>query len=403
MSSLARRKTRRSVSRKQSTDTLVSQRPLTLETVENVISKLKDPKGATVNAILLPLQTTNPGVPVDELKALLKAVLLEGLDSGRLIRPPGSKARRGLVGRFLLKATDSADSSLENAAETLVNTAKRTGVPKIDCVGHNNDVKGEVTKKTQKKRGQRRRKSVAKASEDHVTSSDGHDIRKTETDKEDKSEELQVQEDVKLRTRRSKKDTVQVQPTRSTAPRGKSGRKPAKTVTAVETVTTEDDATEHQIERKVKEEENGVPDEERASEQDSTGVKEDPPSDLNGTFVLESSSSPAAYLQRVQQERERLAGRCLDVEKYLRWKVPSNVLERVRSAIGQCTLITTNKKSTMARFEGQCQEAMVPEGDNPYRPTMNDLEAYWDLVELQVKNIDQLFDHVHVMVKREAV
>ncbi|XP_066268496.1 disks large-associated protein 1-like [Branchiostoma lanceolatum] len=130
---------------------------------------------------------------------------------------------------------------------------------------------------------------------------------------------------------------------------------------------------------------------------------DDPPDDLNNTFILVETCSPAAYLQRVQEVRERLTERCEDTEKYLRWNVPSTVLERVRSAIGQSTLITTNEKSTMARFEAQCREAMTPGGDNPYRPTMNDLEAYWDLVELQVKNIDSLFDQVHLLVKREAV
>ncbi|XP_078672344.1 disks large-associated protein 1-like [Branchiostoma floridae x Branchiostoma belcheri] len=111
---------------------------------------------------------------------------------------------------------------------------------------------------------------------------------------------------------------------------------------------------------------------------------------------------PAAYLQRVQEERERLVGRCEDAEKYQRWNLSSAVLERVRSAIGQSILITTNKKSTMATFEELCRVAIAPGGDNPYRPTMNDLAAYWDLVEKQVKKIDRLFDEVHALVKQEA-
>ncbi|CAH1261819.1 DLGAP1 [Branchiostoma lanceolatum] len=119
-------------------------------------------------------------------------------------------------------------------------------------------------------------------------------------------------------------------------------------------------------------------------------------------FVAEPSCGPAAYLQRVQEERARLTGRCDDAEKYQCWNLSSDVLERVRSAIGQSILLTTNKKSTMATFEELCRVAMAPGGDNPYRPTMNDLAAFWDLVEKQVKNIDRLFDEVHRSVEEET-
>ncbi|KAI8493953.1 hypothetical protein Bbelb_283000 [Branchiostoma belcheri] len=55
----------------------------------------------------------------EQCKALLKAALLEGLDSERLLRSPGSKVGRGLVGRFLLKATDGTSvETLASVRET---------------------------------------------------------------------------------------------------------------------------------------------------------------------------------------------------------------------------------------------------------------------------------------------
>ncbi|XP_035672970.1 uncharacterized protein LOC118413548 [Branchiostoma floridae] len=130
---------------------------------------------------------------------------------------------------------------------------------------------------------------------------------------------------------------------------------------------------------------------------------QDSPVASNQTYATEPFCGPAAFLRRVQEERERLTGRCADAEMYQHWNLPSAVLERVRSAIGQSILITTNKKSTMATFEELCRVAMAPGGDNPYRPTMNDLAAYWDLVEKQVKKIDLLFDEVHALVKQETM
>ncbi|KAI8516289.1 hypothetical protein Bbelb_048700 [Branchiostoma belcheri] len=80
----------------------VVRRPITLNRVEDIIKSLKDPKGASAIATQGRIQSEHPDMKAEQCKTLLRAVLLEGLDSGRLRRPPGSKARRGLVGRFLL-------------------------------------------------------------------------------------------------------------------------------------------------------------------------------------------------------------------------------------------------------------------------------------------------------------
>ncbi|XP_078700746.1 uncharacterized protein LOC144927276 [Branchiostoma floridae x Branchiostoma belcheri] len=212
---------------------------ITLKRVEDVIASLNDQKGASAIAIQRRIQSEHPDMKAEQRKELLRAVLLEGLDTGRLRRPHGSKVGRGLVGRFLLGT----------AAERL------PAIPEIE------------------------------------------------------------------------------------------------------------------------EEE------------------EDPPVAAgNLTFDLEEPCTPAAYIQRVQEKRDRLVSQCQEAEKYLNYRnLPAHALEQVRMAVGRCRLITSNSTSPLARFEELCHEAMTLGGDNPYKPDLNDLDGYWEVVELEVQKIENQF------------
>ncbi|XP_019614194.1 PREDICTED: uncharacterized protein LOC109462141 [Branchiostoma belcheri] len=201
--------------------------------VEDVIKSLNDPKGASAIAIQRSIQSEHPDMKAEQCKALLRAVLLEGLDSGRLRRPPGSKVGRGLVGRFLLGTS--------------------------------------------------------------------------------------------------------------------AGKLPA------------------------------IPETE----------EEDPPVAAgNLTFDLEEPCTPAAYVQRVQEKRDRLVSQCQEAEKYLNYRnLPAHALEQVRIAVGRSRLITSNSTSPLARFEELCHEAMTLGSDNPYKANMNDLDAYREIVELELSEV----------------
>ncbi|KAI8493946.1 hypothetical protein Bbelb_282930 [Branchiostoma belcheri] len=129
--------------------------------------------------------------------------------------------------------------------------------------------------------------------------------------------------------------------------------------------------------------------------------EEDPPvtaGDL--TFELEEPCIPAAYVQRVEEEMDRLVGQCQEAEGDLNyWNLPAHVLEQVRVVVGKSKLITSHAKSPLARFEELCREAMMLGGNNPYIANMNDLDAYWEVVEREVQKIDKLFHDVHLLVK----
>ncbi|KAI8516449.1 hypothetical protein Bbelb_050300 [Branchiostoma belcheri] len=84
------------------------------------------------------------------------------------------------------------------------------------------------------------------------------------------------------------------------------------------------------------------------------------------TFELEEPCTPAAYVQRVREERDRLVGQCQEAEGYLNyWNLPAHVLEQVRMAVGKSKLITSHAKSPLARFEELCREAMMLGGNKP--------------------------------------
>ncbi|XP_019617547.1 PREDICTED: uncharacterized protein LOC109464893 [Branchiostoma belcheri] len=225
---------------------------ITLKRVEDVIASLNDQKGASAIAIQRRIQSEHPDMKAEQRKELLRAVLLEGLDTGRLRRPHGSKVGRGLVGRFLL---GTSAERLPTIPEIEVNT----------------------------------------------------------TQPQEEEEE------------------------------------------------------------------------------------EDPPVAAgNLTFDLEEPCTPAAYIQRVQEKRDRLVSQCQEAEKYLNYRnLPAHALEQVRMAVGRCRLITSNSTSPLARFEELCHEAMTLGGDNPYKPDLNDLDGYWEVVELEVQKIDDLFEKLN--------
>ncbi|KAI8516399.1 hypothetical protein Bbelb_049800 [Branchiostoma belcheri] len=85
-----------------------------------------------------------------------------------------------------------------------------------------------------------------------------------------------------------------------------------------------------------------------------------------GACSVEEPCTPAAYVQRVQEERDRLVGQCQEAERYLNyWNLPAHVLEQVRVAVGKSKLITSHAKSPLARFEELCREAMMLGGNKP--------------------------------------
>ncbi|KAI8494256.1 hypothetical protein Bbelb_280160 [Branchiostoma belcheri] len=373
--------------------------PITLDSVEDVIAGLKDPKGASAIAIQRSVQSIHPDMEVDRCKALLKAVLLEGLDSGRLRRPHGSKVGRGLVGRFLLKATDGTsaetlttlpESHDGKSAETLVAVPEShdgTSAETLTALPESHDGTSAETLTALPE------SHDGTSAETLVAVPESHDGTSAET----------------LVAVPESHDGTSAE-TLVAVPESHDGTSAGKLPALPET----QDGTSADPEKST-----GLP-ENHDDEVNATQLQEeeeDPPvapGDL--TFDLEEPCTPAAYVQRVREERDRLVGQCQEAEGYLNyWNLPAHVqrlatpplyqevgsstdpgccrpfdmlatgdvLEQVRMAVGRSRLITSNARSPLARFEELCREAMILGGDNPYKASMNDLDAYWEVVELE--------------------
>ncbi|KAI8497769.1 hypothetical protein Bbelb_244210 [Branchiostoma belcheri] len=318
----------------------VVQRPITLNSVEDVIASLKDPKGASAIAIQRSIQSEHPDMKAEQCKALLRAVLLERLDSGRLRRPPGSKVGRGLVGRFLLKATDG---TFVETLPAVPETQDGTSAEKVPAVPETQD-----------------RTSV---------------------------ETLPAVPETQDGTSAEKVPAVPETQDRTSA----------ETLPAVPE--TQDEMSVEKLPAVPETQDDG-------HDGDTVEEEEDPPVAAgNLTFDLEEPCTPAAYVQRVQEKRDRLVGQCQEAEKYLNyrnlpahatqslsvgnpasgprgWDLESRLLsltgtgharcywkgsqdgtlgcalEQVRIAVGRSRLITSNSTSPLARFEELCREAM---------------------------------------------
>ncbi|XP_078670770.1 uncharacterized protein LOC144910932 [Branchiostoma floridae x Branchiostoma belcheri] len=387
--------------------------PITLNSVEAVIAGLKDPKGASAIAIQRSVQSVHPDMEVDRCKALLKAVLLEGLDSGRLRRPHGSKVGRGLVGRFLLKATDGTSAETLTAlpeshdgtsAETLTALPEShdgTSAETLVAVPESHDgTSAETLVAVPESHDGTSAETLVAVPESHdgtsaetlVAVPESHDGTSAETlvavpESHDGTSAETLVAVPESHDGTSAEKLVAV-------PESHDGTSAGKLPALPET----QDGTSADPEKST-----ALP-ERHDGEVNATQLQEeeeDPPvapGDL--TFELEEPCTPAAYIQRVREERDRLVRQCQEAEGYLNyWNLPAHVLEQVRMAVGRSRLITSNARSPLARFEELCREAMILGGDNPYKASMNDLDAYWEVVELEVQKIDKLLHDVHLVVK----
>ncbi|XP_019614205.1 PREDICTED: uncharacterized protein LOC109462154 [Branchiostoma belcheri] len=296
----------------------VVQRPITLNSVEDVIASLKDPKGASAIAIQRSIQSEHPDMKAEQCKALLRAVLLEGLDSGRLRRPPGSKVGRGLVGRFLLKATDGT------SAETLPavpETQDGTSAEKVPAVPETQD------------------RTSAETLPAVPETQDGTSAEKVpavpETQDRTSVETLPAVPETQDGTSAEKVPAVPETQDRTSA----------ETLPAVPE--TQDEMSVEKLPAVPETQDDG-------HDGDTVEEEEDPPVAAgNLTFDLEEPCTLAAYVQWVQEKRERLMGQCQEAEGYLNYRnLPAHALEQVRIAVGRSRLITSNSTSPLASWLG---------------------------------------------------
>ncbi|XP_026742390.1 uncharacterized protein LOC113504329 [Trichoplusia ni] len=102
------------------------------------------------------------------------------------------------------------------------------------------------------------------------------------------------------------------------------------------------------------------------------------------------------FLDLEKKETERLLALAATAEKELedlqnREDISEEVLGFLRSASGKARLLATQK---MQQFEGLCYNNINERLDEPFPTTVEDLQGFWDMVCLQVKNVDALYQQI---------
>lgn len=101
------------------------------------------------------------------------------------------------------------------------------------------------------------------------------------------------------------------------------------------------------------------------------------------------------FLDLEKKETERLLALSVTADKELEnlqnQDVSEEILGLLRSASGKARLLATQK---MQQFEGLCYNNINERLDEPFPTTVEDLQGFWDMVCLQVKNVDALYEHI---------
>ncbi|XP_049882556.1 uncharacterized protein LOC126378340 isoform X2 [Pectinophora gossypiella] len=104
------------------------------------------------------------------------------------------------------------------------------------------------------------------------------------------------------------------------------------------------------------------------------------------------------FLELEKKETERLIALAVTAEKELEnfqeGEVSEEILGLLRAASGKARLLATQK---MQQFEGLCYNNINERHDEPFPTTLQDLQGFWDMVCLQVRNVDALYAHIRML------
>ncbi|XP_006821889.1 uncharacterized protein LOC102809954 [Saccoglossus kowalevskii] len=116
----------------------------------------------------------------------------------------------------------------------------------------------------------------------------------------------------------------------------------------------------------------------------------------NGVDEVDSARIPTVktdekgghyFLRVVGEEEERINKLCKIADDYMKGKeLGEEVCGKVRAAIGKAQLLTTKK---FKQFRGLCQQNINPSSE--LITTATDLEGFWDMVMLQVNDVNNMF------------
>lgn len=115
----------------------------------------------------------------------------------------------------------------------------------------------------------------------------------------------------------------------------------------------------------------------------------------NGHFennIVEETNG-VYFLRKLDEEEQRISKLCFTVQLQM-WEnsPPEEVRGKIRAASGKARLLMTSK---FKQFKDLCNlNAGVTISEDDKIPTKADLEGFWDLVMLQIVDVDSNFSHI---------
>ncbi|XP_011193188.2 disks large-associated protein 4 isoform X1 [Zeugodacus cucurbitae] len=112
-------------------------------------------------------------------------------------------------------------------------------------------------------------------------------------------------------------------------------------------------------------------------------------SEKNGNYFLHLLKSEQSRLLALADKAERYAD-----ELSGNPEISEDTLGFLRSAYGKARLLVSQK---MKQFEGLCQNNLNSSPQDKFPTTNDDLQGFWDMVNLQVDHINSIFDEIEVL------
>lgn len=123
---------------------------------------------------------------------------------------------------------------------------------------------------------------------------------------------------------------------------------------------------------------------------------------LNCNGLLDNSigeeSSGVYFSRKLDEEEQRISKLCFTVQLQM-WEnsPPEEVRGKIRAAVGKARLLMTSK---FKQFKDLCDlNAGITIAADGKIPTKADLEGFWDLVNLQIVDVDSNFVHIQKLRK----
>ncbi|XP_025074871.1 uncharacterized protein LOC105430173 [Pogonomyrmex barbatus] len=108
------------------------------------------------------------------------------------------------------------------------------------------------------------------------------------------------------------------------------------------------------------------------------------------------------FMKLLKQETDRLLSLAASAEAELAGgdtvALPEEAAGKLRSAAGKARLLTSQK---MQQFEGLCQKNINQVPGEEFPTTNEDLAGFWDMVMLQVVQVNELFDQIEKLRKSQ--